>query len=155
MKLLFGAALFWGGSRLVPEERELLLGWVGMVGLAFMLHFGSFHLLSCAWRAGGVDARPLMNHPLASVRVSEFWGDRWNRAFRDITHRFLFRPLVAKMGPRRSLAVGFVFSGLVHDLLISVPAGRGYGGPTLFFVIQALAVLGERSRFGQAAGLGQ
>lgn len=154
-KFLVGITVFWGGSRLISEEQELLLGWVGMVGLILLLHFGSFHLLSCAWRAIGVDARPLMNYPLASVSVSEFWGRRWNTAFRDLTHRFLFRPLTVKVGPRWALVVGFVFSGLIHDLVISVPAVGGYGWPTLFFAIQVPALLVERSRFGQAMGLGQ
>lgn len=154
LKTVSGAALLWGVSRLVPEDQEILLGWVGMVGLILMLHFGSFHLLSCAWRALGIDARPLMNNPFISVQVSEFWGKRWNTAFRDLTYRFLFRPLTNKLGPRRAIVAGFLFSGLVHDLVISVPAGGGYGGPTLFFVIQALALFVERSRFGQAIGLG-
>jgi hypothetical protein len=153
-KLVLGAALFWGACRFIPEEQELLLGWFGMVGLTLMLHFGSFHLLSCAWRAIGIEARPLMNNPLASVRVSEFWGKRWNTAFRDLTHRFLFRPLTERLGPRRAIVAGFVFSGLIHELVISVPAHGGYGGPTLFFAIQAAALLGERSRFGQTLGLG-
>jgi len=154
-KLLFGAALFWGGHRLVADERAILLGWVGMAGLVFLLHFGSFHLLSCVWRALGVDAQPLMNNPLASAGVSEFWGKRWNTAFRDLTHRFLFRPLASKLGPHRALAAAFVFSGLVHDVVISVPAGGGYGGPTFFFLIQAAALWAERSRFGRAVGLGR
>jgi hypothetical protein len=154
LKLVLGAALFWGAGRVISEEQELLLGWFGMVGLIFMLHFGSFHLLGCAWRAIGIDARPLMNNPLASVRVSDFWGKRWNTAFRDLTHRFLFRPLTDRLGPRLAVVAGFVFSGLVHDLVISVPARGGYGGPTFFFGVQAAAFLGERSRFGQALGLG-
>jgi hypothetical protein len=155
MKLLLGLVLFWGSGRAVPGGWELLLGWAGMVGLVLILHFGLFHLLSCAWRAIGVEARPLMNHPLKSASVSEFWGRRWNSAFRDLTHRFLFRPLTNTLGPRRAVVAGFTFSGLVHDLVISVPAGGGYGWPTLFFVIQASALLIERSRFGHAHGLGR
>jgi len=154
VKLLLGAALIWGASRLVLPSQELLLGWVGMVGVVLLLHFGSFHLLSCLWRSLGVNARPLMNHPLASESVSEFWGQRWNTAFRDLTHRFLFLPLRARLGPRGALAAGFIFSGVAHDLVISVPAGGGYGWPTLFFVIQAAALLAERSRAGRALGLG-
>ena len=125
-----------------------------MVGLVLMLHFGTFHLLSCSWRAIGVDAPPLMNYPLVSVRLTEFWGNRWNTAFRDLTHRFLFRPLTKKLGPQQALVAAFVFSGLLHDLAISVPAGGGYGGPTVFFAIQAVGLLVERSRLGQAVGLG-
>jgi len=153
LKMLFGGALFWGGQHLVPNGKPIVLGWVGMIGVIFLLHFGSFHLLSCAWRSCGVDARPLMNNPIASISVSEFWGKRWNTAFRDLTHRFLFRPLAGRLGPHGALAAVFAFSGLVHDVVISVPAGGGYGGPTLFFLIQAAALAAERSQFGRSVGL--
>jgi hypothetical protein len=154
IRLLIGVALFWGVAGWVSEDHKILSGWVGMVGLILMLHFGAFHLLSCAWRSIGIDARPLMNRPLASTSVGEFWGRRWNTAFRDLTHRFLFRPLNSRLGPRRAILAGFVFSGLIHDVVISVPAGGGYGGPTLFFGTQAIAMFAERSRAGRAIGLG-
>jgi hypothetical protein len=154
-RLVAGIMLFWGAHFIVPEELELLLGWLGMIGVILMLHFGSFHLLSCAWRASGVNARPLMDRPLASVRLGEFWGQRWNTAFRDFTYRFLFRPLTAAFGPRWGLAAGFLFSGLVHDLVISVPADGGYGGPTVFFIVQSVGMLTERSPFGRRIGLGR
>ena len=153
LRLAGGAALFWGASRLV--RAELLLGWLGMAGLVLMLHFGAFHLLSCAWRAVGVDARPLMDRPSRSRSVSEFWGRRWNTAFRDLTHRFLFRPLSERLWPRAAILAGFLASGLVHDLVISVPAGGGYGWPTAYFLVQAAALLLERSRAGRAIGLGR
>lgn len=152
-RLAVGAALFWGAHRFV--RGEMLLGWLGMTGLILMLHFGAFHLLSCAWRAIGVDARPLMDHPARSRSVSEFWGRRWNTAFRDLTYRFLFRPLTDKLGPRLAIAAGFLASGLVHDLVISVPAGGGYGWPTVYFLVQAVALLSERSRAGRVIGLGR
>jgi hypothetical protein len=154
IRLLIGVALFWGVAGWGSEDHKILSGWIGMVGLILMLHFGAFHLLSCAWRSIGIDARPLMNRPLASTSVGEFWGRRWNTAFRDLTHRFLFRPLNSRLGPRRAILAGFVFSGLIHDVVISVPAGGGYGGPTLFFGTQAIAMFAERSRAGRAIGLG-
>jgi hypothetical protein len=154
VKLALGVALTWGVARLVPADLPLLRGWVGMAGLVFLLHFGSFHLLSCGWRAAGVDAKPLMNWPVLSRGVSEFWGRRWNTAFRDLAHRFLFRPLASRLGPRAGLAAGFLFSGVVHDLVISAPAGGGYGWPTLYFVVQGLGLLAERSRVGKRSGLG-
>ncbi|MBT8485281.1 MAG: membrane bound O-acyl transferase family-domain-containing protein, partial [Phycisphaerae bacterium] len=154
VKAALGIALFWGAPRLLPADHPLAVGWLGMIGFIFIAHVGLFHLLSCAWRTAGVNARPLMLRPLASQSLAEFWGRRWNTAFRDLTHRFLFRPLTTRFGPRTALVVGFVFSGLVHDLVISVPAGGGYGGPTLYFLLQALAMMLERSRRGRRAGLG-
>jgi hypothetical protein len=153
-KMIAGGIILWGLVRWLPSEQAYLIGWVGMIGFIFLLHFGLFHLLSCLWRSLGVEARPLMQAPLLAVSVSEFWGRRWNTAFRDLTHRFLFRPLSAKIGVQGAFCTGFVISGLVHDLVISVPAGGGYGGPTLYFLLQAGAIFAERSRLGRRLGLG-
>jgi hypothetical protein len=154
-KLAAGSLVLWGIAPLVPEEQSLVRGWIGMIGISMAMHFGAFHIFSCAWRAAGIDARPLMNAPLLAQGVSEFWGRRWNTAFRDLTHRFLFRPLTPRLGARGALIVGFLFSGLIHELVISVPASAGFGRPTLFFVLQIPALLIERSRAGKTLGLGQ
>ena len=37
--------------------------------------------------------------------------------------------------------------------MISYPAGRGYGGPTAFFLLQGAGLLIERSRIGRRFGL--
>jgi hypothetical protein len=153
-KLASGLVVLFGLARLVPPEHPYVAGWIGMVGTIMVLHFGSFHLLSCFWRSLGVNARPLMHSPLTSVSLGEFWGRRWNTAFRDLTHRFLFRPLTARLGARGAVFAGFAFSGIVHDAVISVPSGGGYGGPTIFFILQALGMLAERSRVGRKLGLG-
>jgi hypothetical protein len=151
--LLMGIALFFAIARFVAPRNLHIAGWIGMAGVVLALHFGLFHLLSCVWRRVGVDARPLMNSPIVSVSLGEFWGRRWNTAFRDLTHRFLFRPLTRRFGVRGGIAGGFVFSGLVHEFVISVPAGGGFGGPTLFFALQGIGILVERSRFGREIGL--
>lgn len=152
-KFAAGLVILFGATRLVPARHPYLAGWVGMTGIVMTLHFGLFHLLSCAWRAVGVEARPLMDRPLAATCISDFWGRRWNTAFRDLTHRFLFRPLARCFGPRLAVLAGFLFSGLVHDLVISWPAGGGYGGPTAYFLLQGLGILMERSRLGHELGL--
>ena len=148
-----GALLFFVVAARVAPNLLYLTGWIGMVGIVLMLHFGSLQLLSCGWRAAGVTARPLMNQPLAATSLADFWGRRWNTAFRDLTHRFLFQPLSARLGSRWGLVAGFLFSGVVHDLVISVPARGGYGGPTLYFAAQGAAMLFERSAAGRRAGL--
>ena len=153
-KLTFGVALLFGVARMIPPQYEYVVGWIGMIGIVLILHFGVFHLLSCSWRSTGVQARPLMNRPLASTSLSEFWGRRWNSPFRDLTYRFLFRPSASWLGPRWGILVGFLFSGAIHDLVISVPARGGYGGPTIFFAIQGAAMVIERSGFGRQLGLG-
>jgi alginate O-acetyltransferase complex protein AlgI len=154
-KLGLGAWLLFAVARRVPPEHPYLTGWVGMVAIVMVLHFGSFHLLSCAWRKLGVEARPLMNWPPVSASLSEFWGRRWNTAFRDLTHRFLFRPLTRRLGARTAVLAGFAFSGLVHDVVISLPAGGGYGGPTVFFLVQGAGLLTERSGVGRSFGFGK
>ncbi len=154
LKCALGLVILFGLARLIPPAYPYLVGWVGMIGIVFILHFGVFHILSCAWRRLGFDARPLMNWPIAAVSVNEFWGHRWNTAFRDLTYRFLFRPLMTLVGVRGAVLLGFLFSGLVHELVISVPARGGYGGPTLYFLVQGLAMLIGRSAVGRRIGLG-
>ena len=145
-KSCLGLLIFYGLARTIPIDLPYLVGWVGMIGIVLALHFGLFHLLSCGWRAGGVVAEPLMNWPIAATGLGDFWGRRWNTAFRNLTHRFLFRPLLKRMGSRNvavAILTSFLFSGLVHDAVISAPAGGGYGGPTLFFVLQGTGLLLE------------
>jgi hypothetical protein len=61
-KALFGAALLWQVARLVPEAHPLVRGWLGLLGLIFLLHFGSFHAIAllanpwCRRRAHYVEA---------------------------------------------------------------------------------------------------
>lgn len=127
--------------------------WVGMWGIVLLLHFGMFHLLSLCWRNAGIAAPPIMNIPLLSVSLSDFWGRRWNLAFRDLSYRFLFCPTVGRLGVVGATLFVFLISGIIHDVVISIPAGAGFGLPTLYFVIQACGLLLERSRLGISCGL--
>jgi hypothetical protein len=155
LKLAFGLVVLYGVAPGLVAISPLLAGVAGMISLVLAIHFGAFHLLSCAWRVVGVDAKPLMDWPIVATSLSEFWGRRWNRAFRDLTHRFLFRPLTPRLGAMGALIVGFFVSGLVHDAVISWPAQGGYGLPTLFFLIQGAGIAAERSRVGRRFGLGK
>jgi alginate O-acetyltransferase complex protein AlgI len=152
-KVLFGAALFWGLARRLFPEHSLLSGWVGMIGMIFVLHFGLFHAVALFWRRAGVQAEPLMLAPLLSSSLSDFWGRRWNSAFRDLAHSLAFLPLRRRLGIQGSLLATFFLSGLVHDLVISFPAGGGYGLPTLYFTLQGAGLALEHSRFGKKRGL--
>jgi alginate O-acetyltransferase complex protein AlgI len=151
-KMLFGVALV-GVVPLLRETHPLLAGWVGMWGIVFVLHFGVMHVLSVLWRAAGVDAQPIMNAPILAANLSEFWGQRWNLAFRQLAHAYVFRPGHARWGVGWATLVVFAISGLVHDLVITVPARGGYGLPTIYFLIQGVMLLVERSGWGKRCGL--
>lgn len=130
-------------------------GWAAMTGIVSVLHFGLAHLLSLVWREAGFDARPIMEKPLLARSLSDFWGRRWNLAFRDVMHGFVFRPLAPIVGSIWASVAVFVVSGLIHDAVISYAAGGGWGLPTLYFLIQAVAVFVERSRASRRLGLGR
>jgi hypothetical protein len=152
IKLALGIGLILGSRYF---EAPLLRGWMAMVGVVFCLHFGSFHLLSCFWRSRGIQAVPLMDRPAMASSVSHFWGKRWNVAFRDLTHRMIFLPTLRRYGRTAALMAGFIFSGVIHELAITVPAGGGYGRPMVFFILQGFAALFERSKTGTRIGLGK
>jgi predicted DCC family thiol-disulfide oxidoreductase YuxK len=152
-KTAAGALLLWGVARCVPPGHPVLAGWVGMLGLIFLLHFGAFHLLALFWQAMGIQARPLMRMPIAARSLGEFWSVRWNRGFNDLVRKHMFVPLRRRLGMTAASLTTFLASGLVHELVISVPARGGYGLPTLYFFLQGLGILAEHSRAGDLAGL--
>jgi alginate O-acetyltransferase complex protein AlgI len=91
----------------------------------------------------GVDARPLFKAPLVSKSLTEFWGKRWNLAFVEMTAIGIYRPLYRKVGRPVAIFTAFLFSGLLHEMAISVPVKAGYGLPLLYFSLHGLLVLAE------------
>jgi alginate O-acetyltransferase complex protein AlgI len=142
-KTLLGATLLWICARLAGQG--LLAGWIAMVGFIFLLHFGLFALLSLFWQSRGLDAPPLMKCPIAAQSLHEFWGRRWNAGFRDIVFALFFFPLARRFGTTAAALFTFVLSGLIHELVITVPAGAGYGLPTLYFALQGAGLMLERT----------
>ncbi len=140
------ARLVWvlGPSRLSANTTRLLATILLLPGLSLIVHFGIFSLLAGAWRWAGVDCRPLFRAPLASKSLMEFWGRRWNLAFSEMTALAVYRPLAARAGVSAATVAAFLFSGVLHELAISVPVGAGYGLPLLYFTLHGGLVLGER-----------
>ena len=160
-KAFLGAAMIWGLARLAYPLSPLLAGWAGMVGIVLLFHCGIVHLLALYWQRAGFGAAPIMLAPVRATSLSEFWGVRWNRGFSDLTREFIFRPLARRGHWRTSrqwhtyaaLIACFALSGLVHELVISLPARAGVGLPTAYFCLQGIGQLIERSAAGQRIGL--
>jgi hypothetical protein len=149
-KTALGGTLIWIVAHRFASP--MLQGWVGMLGLVFLLHFGSFHLIALGWQSFGVDAEPIMRFPLASRSLSEFWGKRWNMGFRQLTFDLVFQPLRRPFGIAVATFASFLVSGVIHELVLSFPARAGYGLPTAYFAVQGAGVLLERSAVGKTLG---
>ncbi|MFO0942870.1 MAG: MBOAT family protein [Pirellulales bacterium] len=150
VNFVIGVTLLWLSTQVLQVNAR---GWMAMIGIIFVLHFGMFAILASIFQRFRIDAQPIMNFPVLSCSLAEFWGKRWNLAFRDLTHKFLFRPLAKHFNVRVAMFIGFLVSGLIHELAITIPGGGGYGGPTAYFLIQALGLNVERSKFGSTLGL--
>jgi alginate O-acetyltransferase complex protein AlgI len=153
-RIAMGAALLWAIVRLTSPFTPLVSGWIGMFGTILLLHFGLFELLALAWQQAGVPVRPLMRAPLFATSLGDFWGARWNTGFHALAHEFLFRPLLRVIGKVPAVLAVFLISGLVHELVITVPARGGYGLPTGYFLLQGFGLVLERSAVGRGLGLG-
>lgn len=133
-RLLLGAALValarlaWDATGSRPLATALALP-----GLSLVLHFGLFNIVAGAWRRAGVNCHPLFRAPLLSRSLTEFWGRRWNLAFSELTAIAVYRPLTARWGQRSALVASFLFSGLLHEMAISLPVRAGFGLPLLYF----------------------
>ena len=132
------------------HQYPFVAAWLGMIATVLFLHFGLFDFLAIAWRARGMAVEPIMNHPLRAVSLADFWS-RWNRGFRDFAFRLVFRPVHRRLGIVAATLATFLFSGLIHDLVISLPARGGFGRPTLYFLIQGIGILFEKSPAGRRA----
>jgi hypothetical protein len=145
--------LAWGAAKMAIGAVLLLFTRTGvfgidavivLLGIGFLVHLGLLDALAGFWRIRGVPVERLFVNPLAARSLGEFWGRRWNLAFSEVARERIFRPIARRWGTAWGIMGTFAFSGLLHDLLLSVPAGGGYGRPTLYFLLQGLLVLAER-----------
>jgi hypothetical protein len=139
----FVILLAWWLCRHEVFDRWLEMGVISLfmlVGVSLVLHFGILNVNSGLWNLASIGTYPLFRVPLRSESLSEFWGKRWNIAFSEMTSIAVYRPLRKKIGEQPSKYVAFGYSGLLHELAISVPVNAGYGLPTIYFVLQAIAL---------------
>jgi len=142
--LIVLARAVWAGSGTYTRGVSLLLATLPLLtGLSLILHFGLFSLIVGLWRLAGVPCEPLFRAPLRSKSLREFWSRRWNLAFSEMTALTVFRPVTKALGRPAGTMAAFLFSGLLHELAISLPVRAGFGGPLLYFAFHGAAVLLE------------
>ena len=153
-KILAGMTLIWFAARVMALGHPELGGRAGLLGLVLVLHFGVFSLMALAWQRAGIRVTPIMQRPLESRSLTELWGKRWNLGYRALSYKWVFQPLQRRWGPVAGTLGAFLVSGLVHELVISVPARGGYGLPTAYFLLQGFGSLAERLGIAKRIGLG-
>jgi len=127
-----------------PYLTSATIGWLGIGALLLTVHFGFSGILASLLWLSGRPVRPLFDRPFASASLSDFWSRRWNLPFVDMDRK-LFMPVLLRWMPLRTAVIAiFLISGLLHEMAISYPAGGGWGGPMIYFAIQAIGVVGER-----------
>lgn len=112
---------------------------LGMVGLSLTLHFGLMRCSTALFRLVGFPAYPLFLNPLRTRSLGEFWNRRWNLGYVEMTASCVYRPL-KRFGDRTATIGAFLFSGILHEIAISLPVQAGYGLPTLYFLLQGMLV---------------
>jgi alginate O-acetyltransferase complex protein AlgI len=147
LALMFAARWAWHWSDGVLSETGRWTATMALLlpGVSLVLHFGLVNLLAGFWRRFGADSKALFRAPLRATSLAEFWGRRWNLAFSEMTAVSVFRPLRNWIGTRGATAAAFLFSGVLHELAISLPVKAGFGLPMLYFALHAVAVMFEDS----------
>jgi alginate O-acetyltransferase complex protein AlgI len=142
--LACGLLLVWLARQLAAGPANPWLATaLAMLGLSSALHFGWFHLLTGLQRALGFNAQALFRSPIRAKSLQEFWGRRWNLPFAEMTAVAIYRPLLGA-GERLATLASFLFSGLLHELAVSVPVRTGFGLPLGYFALHGFAILLER-----------
>jgi hypothetical protein len=88
LKTSLGATLLWVVARSIPAGAALLRGWIGMLGLVMLLHFGTFDLLALMWQTLGVKRCQSCLHPFDRRRLR-------NSGARDGIWAFVSFPMIS------------------------------------------------------------
>ena len=120
---------------------------LALFGVSFIFHFGILSLNTLLLQRLGFQDYPIFNQPFRSKSLREFWGKRWNTAFSQMTKICVFMPLSRRMNSKVAYMSGFFFSGLLHEIAISLSVQKGYGLPLIFFLINAIGIEMEKKYF--------
>jgi len=137
----------------IPEGIQYYgLSLVILVALSQILHFGLLNISAWLLQVVKYPAYSLFRSPLQSESLRDFWGKRWNLAFTEMTSVAVYRPLSKKWTTTQALLASFIFSGLLHEVALSLPFNTGYGFPLLYFAIQLMLIAIEEKIFERKPG---
>jgi hypothetical protein len=93
-----------------------------------------------AYRLVGIPATNFAGPFFLARTPADFWR-LYNRPVRQFFTEYVFKPAGGFGHPIRGTFLTFVVSGIVHEYVFDIPAGRVLGTQMLFFMIQGLAVI--------------
>jgi len=96
--------------------------------------------MAAAYRLLGGLAIDFMSNPLVAPTPADFWR-RWNRPAQQFLHEYAFKPAGGLRRAVRATLVTFGISGMVHEYVFGIAAGRVQGCQLLFFMLQGFAVV--------------
>lgn len=96
--------------------------------------------LACLWRLVGGDAWIPMENPAAAITPADFWR-RWNRPVQQFFQEHVFPAGGGFRRPVRAILSTFAVSGLIHEYVFGMAAGRVQGWQFLFFMTQGFATV--------------
>jgi hypothetical protein len=91
-------------------------------------------------RLTGAAADDPTDHPLAARTPADFWR-RWNRPVGQWLRQHVFQPLGGRRRPAAATLAAFAASGLFHEYVFGIAAGRVQGWQMLFFMVQGCAAV--------------
>jgi hypothetical protein len=142
--IVTGLFLFWLLGQPWARANRYVYAAIGLMSAALIVLFGVFTLLTAFWRWRGVDVDRQWKCLWLSRSLAEYWSSRWNSAFHDFVRDHVYLPLKRRLAPASALLGSFLFSGVLHDVIISVPARAGYGMPVCYFLLQGFGIWLER-----------
>jgi hypothetical protein len=95
---------------------------------------------AAAARLAGIPATNFAGSFFLARTPAEFWR-QYNRPVAQFFHEYVFKPTGGRTHPVFATFITFAVSGIIHEYVFDVPAGRVLGSQMLFFMIQGLAVM--------------
>jgi Membrane bound O-acyl transferase family len=144
-RIIFGMILIQIANYILSQvpgnQYHFIVHLLYLVALSLILHFGMLNISTGMLRRMGINVTGLFKDPIKSKSLQEFWSKRWNIAFVELTTIAVLRPLKIKYGPKIAFWSSYFFSGLLHELAISLPVNAGFGKPFAYFIIQAILIM--------------